>query len=576
VSSSGIYLNEDEIANISDIGKFIDSSASKKQVVDAVLAVNAATKYFVDYNIDVDTTSLCNVDGFVQTHGIVDIYLNGFYVNVIKVDSSEELLVPCLHFEKKIAPIAYMFLLEQSDEQLYDVLGFVLKDDVDTNNLQDGYYAVEKDVLKDFSEIEYLFAGHVEDEIPDDFEKQTFDYFDGINRNTEDFIYVLLNSQMARSFFIKAYKAKNIFNHVAMPMNISVKSSADVVIAEEEPLIQSDHSDESEITLNVENPSIDNFDVSDISVSEVQVDDSDIIDLDAFSGIVDGDKTSQDDVSDENYYAEEIVLNEESLEYKTGTTPSLESIENEISMGEQVKPDETSYSNDDTIDNLYANEENNVYGAQFVKQEKKSSFIPAILILALFAGCGYLGYTKFYKQNSVTSYTEETPYEEPALNQDAPAEQQTDAMPNETVENKQFINKSEEAVAVSIPAIEKNLDASILVENLSVSWQVPSGYVSNSSAKRYFTKIGKIIQLNLKTEMLLLNKPPISDKIELELEFNKSLQNFEIKGFKYASGEQTIDDLVKLVVQKTIKEAKYTDMSIFNNIPDNPVLIIHL
>jgi len=149
-------------------------------------------------------------------------------------------------------------------------------------------------------------------------------------------------------------------------------------------------------------------------------------------------------------------------------------------------------------------------------------------------------------------------------------------MPVETVENIEEPKLSEEPSGPSIPAIEKNLDASIFVENLSVNWQVPSGYVANSMAKRYFTKIGKIIQLNLKTEMLLLNKPPLSDKIEIELEFNKNSQNFKVKEVKTSSGEQTIDDLVKKVVEKTLNNAKNTDMSIFNNIPGSPILIVHL
>ena len=102
-------------------------------------------------------------------------------------------------------------------------------------------------------------------------------------------------------------------------------------------------------------------------------------------------------------------------------------------------------------------------------------------------------------------------------------------MPVETVENIKEIKPTNEGTAISIPAIEQDLNASINVANLAVKWEVPSTYVSNSTASKYFTKIGKIIQLNLKTEMLLLNKPPITNKIMVELEFNKNNSKFDIK-----------------------------------------------
>ena len=149
-------------------------------------------------------------------------------------------------------------------------------------------------------------------------------------------------------------------------------------------------------------------------------------------------------------------------------------------------------------------------------------------------------------------------------------------MPIETVEKEVKLENKNEGLAVEIPAIEKNLDASILVSNLSIQWEVPAGYATNNTAKRYFTKMGKIIQLNLKTEMLLLNKPPITNKIVVELEFNKSLNKFKVKGIVASSGENTVDELIKKTVQNALDINLSMNMNVFNNIQGNPSLVIRL
>ena len=199
---------------------------------------------------------------------------------------------------------------------------------------------------------------------------------------------------------------------------------------------------------------------------------------------------------------------------------------------------------------------------------------------------GYFGYTKFFNQTSDSLTNEITPNKavEVPNNTSAktpvkkvePKKETPVAMPVETIENVKAVNNANEGNAVSIPAIESNLDASILVSNLSVNWEVPAGYVSNSSAKRYFTKIGKIIQLNLKTELLLLSKPPITNKITLELEFNKDAGKFAVKSMLESSGEKTVDDIISSTVTKALDMKLSTNMSVFNTVSGNPVLVIRL
>ena len=122
-----------------------------------------------------------------------------------------------------------------------------------------------------------------------------------------------------------------------------------------------------------------------------------------------------------------------------------------------------------------------------------------------------------------------------------------DAMPIETVEQTEEPEDSNIAVSTSIPAIEQNLDASILVSNLKVDWEVPAGYASNTSAKRYLVKLGKIIQLNLKTELLLLSKPPITNKIAVEITYNRGSRKFEATGITISSGEKSCMTANKMV-----------------------------
>ena len=149
-------------------------------------------------------------------------------------------------------------------------------------------------------------------------------------------------------------------------------------------------------------------------------------------------------------------------------------------------------------------------------------------------------------------------------------------MPIESVENTAPNVVTNEGTSESIPAIEQNLDASILVSNLKVDWEVPSGYASNTSAKRYLVKLGKIIQLNLKTELLLLNKPPISNKITVEIKYNSGTKKFEAVGIMQSSGEKVVDDLILQTVNKALAMNLSTNFDSFSKLQGNPVLIIHL
>lgn len=213
-----------------------------------------------------------------------------------------------------------------------------------------------------------------------------------------------------------------------------------------------------------------------------------------------------------------------------------------------------------------------------VTQEKKSSkILPIIGVLALIGTIGYYASTKFMNSSNTTS----------TINKNSAVTSQTTiedkivttkdiAMPIETVESEATLHLSEEGTTESIPAIENNLGASILISNLKVAWEVPIGYASNNTAKRYFTKLGKIIQLNLKTEMLLLSKPPISNKILVELEYDKTNQKFGVKNITQSSGEKIVDDLIHNTINNSLDINLNIDLSSLSNIQGNPTLVINL
>ena len=88
--------------------------------------------------------------------------------------------------------------------------------------------------------------------------------------------------------------------------------------------------------------------------------------------------------------------------------------------------------------------------------------------------------------------------------------------------------------------------------------------------------MGKIIQLNLKTELLLLSKPPITNKIMVELEFDKNNKKFKIKGITATSGEKLVDSVIEQTVKNALDLNLKTNLSSFGTMPGNPVLIIRL
>ena len=229
----------------------------------------------------------------------------------------------------------------------------------------------------------------------------------------------------------------------------------------------------------------------------------------------------------------------------------------------EIKSDETQENIDD--------------GFVLPQKRKSSNLLPIIALLTVLGGVGYFGYNKFINQEIASNeVVDSVPANVPVAKPLQENSQVQDAMPVETIENIKPIETMDEGNAISIPAIEQNLNTSVVVSNLSVLWEVPAGYVSNATAKRYFTKIGKIVQLNLKSELLLLNKTPITNKFGVELEFNKNTNKFIVKNLTISSGDKSIDNLVQNVVKNALDLNLKVNMNVFSTIVGNPTLIIRL
>ena len=76
--------------------------------------------------------------------------------------------------------------------------------------------------------------------------------------------------------------------------------------------------------------------------------------------------------------------------------------------------------------------------------------------------------------------------------------------------------------------------------------------------------------------MLLLNKPPITNKIAVEIRYNPSSRKFEAMGVTVSSGEQSVDNVIMQTVNKALAMNLSMNTDSFAKLQGNPVLIIHL
>ncbi|MBE7711483.1 MAG: hypothetical protein E7Z92_05015 [Cyanobacteria bacterium SIG31] len=655
-------INEDVIDTAKNICKYITDSYTRNRAVANVVASMLAKEYFSNYDVDT-ASSLHNVCNILESWDLADIYINGCYIDVRVCFRDSDLKIPKSHFDNDLLPFAYMFI--ELDENLAQavVKGFVLPEDVQVLDNENGYYLIDESILKSFYDVEPLLTYVVED-LPEDFELLMYEYLDGKLEDDKIFCKLLLNSKDARLKLIDAANAKNIFNFVSIDSAINSSIETDVendqeefveiekaeeeneesiideaVIIEQELVIDDLDNTLDDLYQNVEELAID----SDLTGEGLEAESGDLIG-ELIEETIDFSQENQPETSENLQYGfdEDILLesedsnNEESFEYTTITTPSIDSIEQEIvedlvdeqeyaDINNELNDETVSSSEENTIDEgnniayeessdfisdnsivydeslqddtelpveeneeisvvednvpqletLFSQETESVSEEELIVPVKAKSTAPLLGVIAFALLLGYWGFTKFTAETPKAKSNVQKSVDKAVQKETVKTENKV-AMPVETVDNIDKIDDLNQGNAISIPAIEQNLDASILVSNLTVNWEVPASYASNSAVRRYFTKLGKIIQLNLKTELLLLNKPPITNKIVLDLDYNKSTQRFVVKAVSVSSGEKTVDDLIVQTVRNVLSMSLSTNTNIFNNIQGSPALVIRL
>ena len=545
--NESFFVEEKDLETAKDICRYITNPEKRNKAVANSMAANIAGKYFQD-NDGVDTVSgLHNVPSVISDMEISDIYVNGAYVDVRLYFNENELCIPSENYKKGLLPAAYMFIRLEQDVSGGTVTGFLIPSMVNTDDEHAGYYKVNESDLISYYDVESHLSNYENIEIDDSLRKKVLELLDGtLGENRYELYKTLINSAELREFLIRASKLKTAFNFISINDIVNRPAKAEnhyeeVVPAEEEEMFGL--TDE----------------IQDYEPAAVEAEDSA--------------ETSYSDTE----------------EFSTSTTPSMTSLTEEDLediADEEEAPEAQSYAPgtgmaeeaelaDDKapqLDNLFGTETEEVFDDS--RKKRKSPLPVLVFLLLLLIGGGYFGYTKFKGAGMPPEVINDN--QEKLVAEDVSvASPAQDAMPVESVENVKTEKSANEVSSVSIPAIERNLNASVVVSNLSVSWEVPSGCASNINATRYFSKLGKILQLNLKAELLLLSKPPISNKIMLELEFNKDTQTFGVKSLTMSSGEPSVDKVIIDTVRTALSRTYSTNMKIFEN-QGNPVLIIKL
>lgn len=540
VNTDNILIAEYDLEKAQELCRNINNADIRNRAVANVLSANIASKMFDD-TITVDVESgLHNIQAVLKDIDISDIYVNGSYIDVRFYFDEDGICVPKSHYDENMLPVAYMFVKIDKNLSSGKLAGFILPKNVQAVSDTKGYFKVDESDLVSFYDIEnYIGTKRDEEEISD---AELYNYADGKIDNKGDFYNKLISSKDARQRLAKICNASIIFNSISIDVsNIEPEDSnedfADLIDSADEMYTNTDagsiDSEEEAVYSTVTTPSLN-----------------------------EEEKAVLDENDDENSEQLEVLFNnDEQIEEETSNT--------EKEMAGVLEEDASAETSDEYI------EDEEIMKAP----KKKSSPIFLVLLAAVIAAGGaYYGYNA-YMQSSISgdipdASTSEAPIQESARPNNSEAVQE--AMPIETVENIDKNTNKNEAVSVEIPAIENNLDTSILVSNLKVDWEVPSGYASNTSARRYLVKLGKVIQLNLKTELLLLNRPPITNRITVEIKYNNSSRKFETVGIVTSSGEKTIDDIIVQTVSKALKMNISVNTDSFDKLQGNPILIIKM
>ena len=509
-----------------DIFNFIEDTELRNRAFANYAGAVLAKRYFdsIDENVDIDS-GLHNIPQVLQELDISDVYWNNTYIDIRLCFNEEELLIPSEHFTNGIIPSVYMFIKVNEDLSEASVLGFTEAGNIEQVEIKPGFYSAKKEDLKDFEEIKLNIVPNTDSYAIDDFELYNY----SPDKDNNLFYLKLINSYEGRIKLNKIIKAQNVFKLVSISDSEQEFPAQELTFAtSEEQDMSSDFNNFTVVTPNL----------------QIEPDD------------------------DTAEFNEAEVLQEETSAEQEQIIP--DTIESEVVEDKTI---ETFYNNDDMNDNEeFVDEGFDIESIRKAQRRPKQLLIAGIIAsLVIFAGV--FGFIKF--KSGSNELPDVMPNQADINNSGTLPGQE--AMPNETISQKDELNKmTEEGNAMAIPSIENNLDASILVSNLKIDWEVPTSYASNTSITRYLIKMGKIIQLNLKAELLLLSKPPITNRITVELKFNNDLNKFDVVGIINSSGEKSVDDIILQTIKKSLKVKLNANTDSFKKLEGNPILVIKL
>ena len=539
-----IDILEEDLEFAQNVCASIYETDKRNRAVANVIAAQIGAEYFNSDIYSVDSkTGLHNVPMIVKDYDISDIYVNDSYIDVRIYFSKEEMSVPIKHFDVGILPKLYMFINLSSDIKHATVAGFLRPEKVNKSGSNDDVYFVNEDLLESFYEVESCLTNDSEAYVSDSDNAEIYEYLEG--SLDEDAIYKLFNSlvhsKIMREKLLGAIKANSIFNFISIPDKQSngISNSTSTILESSDDYINNENNNESMYS------------------TEVTPSGADVINsLDSDTIMI----ASEDDVADINDLLDDISGIE--------TEGKIDTESNSLNENEQAQ---------ESIDALFPENQN----ARPVPKKKSGLFVFVLCLILMISAGGYWYYTNIMNKNlpdndNLIAKQETSPNEEVDSEievTDVSGVEQP--MPDETINSESIENEAIQAQQV-IPNIEQNLNTSVLVSNLKVDWEVPEGYVTNTSAKRYLVKLGKVVQLNLKSELLLLNKPPLVNKITVELSFDPKKEKFAVVGIKDSSGEKSVDALIIQTVSNAVALNLSINSGIFSKLQGNPILVIHL
>ncbi len=548
VITDNILIDNKDIMNAQEICNMIDNSELRSRSTANVIGPIIAARILNELPYDIDIESgLHNIVEVLERNDISDIYVNDNYIDVRLYIEGQPLTVPA-DIVDNIEQSIFMFIKVDTDIQTGSLSGFIPANKIDKENLKDDSYTLLVSDLLPFEDIEPLLKDNDENSVIDD--TLIYRYLDNKFENNYDFYSQLIKSKESRIKFINYIKKQDILNYVSsVYYNPKISQDTDVT--------DGDLNYAEKLDNNISQENIFNDLLDDQPKEEEE-------------NIIDTTLSLLEEPETSNNYSEN-----HSSEYTTNTFTNIvtSNPEDEINT-----PHETQ---DESIEELFSEER--LENESELEQKKGISAFRLILtgiITILVAMVAYLGITKMGNSSSNSNMSEQNnSSREISAGTNKPIDNSSvsgsDAMPLESVESNLSKESKEVGNPVNIPAIEKNLDASVVVSNLKIDWEVPSGYASNASAKRYLIKLGKVIQHNLRAELLLMNKLPITNNVAVEIKFNSVKGQFDVVGITNSSGEENVDKIIMNTVKNALKIKLSSNISTFTKLQGNPILVIH-